>query len=41
LLAPGGELLAHFPNVGIFDLHVDRECLFGVSDGLSALAEMV
>jgi hypothetical protein len=41
LLAPGGKLRAHFRGEGVFDLLEDGECLFGVIDGLSALAELV
>jgi hypothetical protein len=39
LLAPFGELRAHLVGVGIFDLFIDDECLFGVMDRLSGLAE--
>ena len=41
LLAPSGKLRAHLCGVGIFDLLKDGECLFGVLDGLRALAELV
>ena len=34
-------MLADLRGVGIFDLFEDGECLFGVLDGLSALAELV
>jgi len=40
LLAPLGKSRAHFRGVGIFDLLANGECLFGVLDGLSALAEL-
>ena len=41
LLAPSRKLRAHLRGYGSFDLLVDGECLFGVLDGLSTLAELV
>ena len=41
LFAPSGKLRAHLRGAGIFDLLEDGECLFGVLNGLRALAELV
>ena len=41
LPAPGGESPAHFRGVGIFNLLVEGECLFGVLAAVLALLERI